>query len=79
MPVPHAAGGRLWPLSPALGAQKAHSAASSLLQIRDFLRQLKGRVVREAIQMVQPGGPQGRRRGETQTPAPIEVRQDKAP
>ncbi|XP_044111357.1 snRNA-activating protein complex subunit 2 [Neovison vison] len=47
-------------------------------EIRDFLRQLKGRVVREAIQMVQPGGPQGRRRGETQTPAPIEVWMDLA-
>ncbi|XP_064428044.1 snRNA-activating protein complex subunit 2 isoform X2 [Mirounga angustirostris] len=42
-------------------------------EIRDFLRQLKGRVVREAIQRVHPGGPQGPRRRETQTPAPIEV------
>ncbi|XP_032165237.1 snRNA-activating protein complex subunit 2 isoform X1 [Mustela erminea] len=47
-------------------------------EIRDFLRQLKSRVVREAIQMVQPGGPQGRRRRETQTPAPIEVWMDLA-
>ncbi|XP_045845798.1 snRNA-activating protein complex subunit 2 [Meles meles] len=47
-------------------------------EIRDFLRQLKGRVVREAIQRVHPGGPQGRRRRETQTPAPIEVWMDLA-
>ncbi|EFB25570.1 hypothetical protein PANDA_010901, partial [Ailuropoda melanoleuca] len=47
-------------------------------QIRDFLRQLKGRVVREAIQRVHPGGPQGPRRRETQTPAPIEVWMDLA-
>ncbi|XP_032165244.1 snRNA-activating protein complex subunit 2 isoform X2 [Mustela erminea] len=48
-------------------------------EIRDFLRQLKSRVVREAIQMVQPGGPQGRRRRETQTPAPIEVQPSRRP
>ncbi|XP_004412208.1 PREDICTED: snRNA-activating protein complex subunit 2 [Odobenus rosmarus divergens] len=47
-------------------------------EIRDFLRQLKGRVVREAIQRVHPGGPQGPRRRETQTPAPIEVWMDLA-
>ncbi|KAK2489669.1 hypothetical protein MC885_009833 [Smutsia gigantea] len=42
-------------------------------EIQDFLRQLKVRVAREAIQRVCPGGPQGRRRRETQIPAPIEV------
>ncbi|XP_040485359.1 snRNA-activating protein complex subunit 2 [Ursus maritimus] len=47
-------------------------------EIRDFLRKLKGRVVREAIQRVHPGGPQGPRRQETQTPAPIEVWMDLA-
>ncbi|KAF5929391.1 snRNA-activating protein complex subunit 2 [Diceros bicornis minor] len=47
-------------------------------EIRDFLRQLKGRVAREAIQRVHPGGPQGPRRRETQTPAPIEVWMDLA-
>ncbi|KAM9243142.1 snRNA-activating protein complex subunit 2 isoform 3-T3 [Dugong dugon] len=44
-------------------------------EIRDFLRQLKGRVAREAIQRLHPGGPLGRRR---QTPAPIEVWTDLA-
>ncbi|KAM9688296.1 snRNA-activating protein complex subunit 2 [Trichechus inunguis] len=44
-------------------------------EIRDFLGQLKGRVAREAIQRLQPGGPLGRRR---QTPAPIEVWTDLA-
>ncbi|KAB1259317.1 snRNA-activating protein complex subunit 2 [Camelus dromedarius] len=47
-------------------------------EIQDFLRQLKGRVAREAIQRVHPGGPQGSRRRETQTPAPIEVWMDLA-
>ncbi|KAI5930941.1 snRNA-activating protein complex subunit 2 isoform X1 [Manis javanica] len=42
-------------------------------EIQDFLRQLKCRVAREAIQRVYPGGPQGRRLRETQIPAPIEV------
>ncbi|KAG8519260.1 snRNA-activating protein complex subunit 2, partial [Galemys pyrenaicus] len=42
-------------------------------EVRDFLRQLKGRVAREAIQRVHPGGPQGPRHRETQIPAPIEV------
>uniref|UniRef100_A0A9L0IPZ8 Small nuclear RNA activating complex polypeptide 2 n=1 Tax=Equus asinus TaxID=9793 RepID=A0A9L0IPZ8_EQUAS len=42
-------------------------------EIRDFLRQLKGRVAREAIQRVHPGGLQGPRHRQTQTPAPIEV------
>lgn len=44
-------------------------------EIRDFLRQLKGRVAREAIQRVHPKGPTCR---ETQTPAPIEVWMDLA-
>lgn len=47
-------------------------------EIRDFLRHLKGRVAREAIQRVHPGGPKGSRRRETQTPAPIEVWMDLA-
>ncbi|KAF6307203.1 small nuclear RNA activating complex polypeptide 2 [Rhinolophus ferrumequinum] len=47
-------------------------------EIRDFLRQLKGRVVREAIQRVHPGGSKGARCRETQTPAPIEVWMDLA-
>ncbi|KAM7142433.1 snRNA-activating protein complex subunit 2 isoform 2-T2 [Molossus nigricans] len=42
-------------------------------QIRDFLQQLKGRVAREAIQRVHPGGLKGQRHLETPTPAPIEV------
>ncbi|XP_076975686.1 snRNA-activating protein complex subunit 2 isoform X4 [Tamandua tetradactyla] len=42
-------------------------------EIRDFLQQLKGRVAREAIQRVRPGGPRGPRCREAQTPAPIEV------
>ncbi|KAM7110617.1 snRNA-activating protein complex subunit 2-like isoform 2-T2 [Molossus nigricans] len=42
-------------------------------EIRDFLQQLKGRVAREAIQRVHPGGLKGQRHLETQTPAPIEV------
>uniref|UniRef100_A0A8C3WV01 Small nuclear RNA activating complex polypeptide 2 n=1 Tax=Catagonus wagneri TaxID=51154 RepID=A0A8C3WV01_9CETA len=44
-------------------------------QIQDFLRQLKRRVAREAIQRVYP---QTLRRQETQTPAPIEVWMDLA-
>ncbi|XP_003421329.1 snRNA-activating protein complex subunit 2 [Loxodonta africana] len=44
-------------------------------EIQDFLQQLKGRVAREAIQRLHPGGPLGRRR---QTPAPIEVWMDLA-
>ncbi|XP_037360117.1 snRNA-activating protein complex subunit 2 isoform X2 [Talpa occidentalis] len=47
-------------------------------QIRDFLRQLKARVAREAIQRVHAGGPQGPRQRGTQTPAPIEVWMDLA-
>ncbi|XP_046542039.1 snRNA-activating protein complex subunit 2 isoform X1 [Equus quagga] len=47
-------------------------------EIRDFLRQLKGRVAREAIQRVHPGGLQGPRHRQTQTPAPIEVWMDLA-
>ncbi|XP_057564810.1 snRNA-activating protein complex subunit 2 [Hippopotamus amphibius kiboko] len=47
-------------------------------EIQDFLRQLKGRAAREAIQRMHPGGPQGPRRQETQTPAPIEVWMDLA-
>ncbi|XP_038423411.1 snRNA-activating protein complex subunit 2 isoform X2 [Canis lupus familiaris] len=42
--------------------------------VRDFLRQLKGRAVREALQRLHPGP----RRRETQTPAPIEVWMDLA-
>ncbi|XP_036096365.1 snRNA-activating protein complex subunit 2 isoform X2 [Molossus molossus] len=42
-------------------------------EIRDFLQQLKGRVAREAIQRVHPGGLKGQRHLETPTPAPIEV------
>ncbi|XP_008578252.1 PREDICTED: snRNA-activating protein complex subunit 2 [Galeopterus variegatus] len=49
-----------------------------LPQVRDFLQQLKGRVAREAIQRVYPGGLQGPRRREAQTPAPIEVWTDLA-
>ncbi|XP_066217203.1 snRNA-activating protein complex subunit 2 [Saccopteryx leptura] len=47
-------------------------------EIRDFLQQLKGRVAREAIQRVHPGGPKGQRHLEAQTPAPIEVWMDLA-
>ncbi|XP_037680312.1 snRNA-activating protein complex subunit 2 isoform X1 [Choloepus didactylus] len=47
-------------------------------EIRDFLQQLKGRVAREAIQRVRPGGPRGPRCQEAQTPAPIEVWMDLA-
>ncbi|KAM7142432.1 snRNA-activating protein complex subunit 2 isoform 1-T1 [Molossus nigricans] len=47
-------------------------------QIRDFLQQLKGRVAREAIQRVHPGGLKGQRHLETPTPAPIEVWMDLA-
>ncbi|XP_020038251.2 snRNA-activating protein complex subunit 2 isoform X1 [Castor canadensis] len=47
-------------------------------EIRDFLQQLKGRVVREAIRRVHPGGSQGPRSREAQTPAPIEVWMDLA-
>lgn len=47
-------------------------------EIQDFIRQLKGRVAREAIQRIHPGGPKGPRRWETQTPAPIEVWMDLA-
>ncbi|XP_007114243.1 snRNA-activating protein complex subunit 2 isoform X1 [Physeter macrocephalus] len=50
----------------------------SEVEIQDFLRQLKGRVVRKATQGMHPGGPQGPRRRETQTPAPIEVWMDLA-
>ncbi|KAL2764268.1 snRNA-activating protein complex subunit 2 [Daubentonia madagascariensis] len=48
----------------------------SEVEIRDFLQQLKGRVAREAIQRVHPGG--GARRREAQIPAPIEVWTDLA-
>lgn len=47
-------------------------------EIRDFLQQLKGRVAREAIQRVHPGGLKGQRCLETQPPAPIEVWMDLA-
>ncbi|XP_017735421.1 PREDICTED: snRNA-activating protein complex subunit 2 isoform X3 [Rhinopithecus bieti] len=47
-------------------------------EIRVFLQQLKGRVAREAIQKVHPGGLQGPRRREAQPPAPIEVWTDLA-
>lgn len=47
-------------------------------EVRDFLQQLKSRVVREAIQRVHPGGAKGPRCRETQTPAPIEVWMDLA-
>ncbi|XP_006868928.1 PREDICTED: snRNA-activating protein complex subunit 2 [Chrysochloris asiatica] len=39
-------------------------------EVQHFLKQLKGRVTREAIQKLHPGGPLSRRR---QPPAPIEV------
>ncbi|XP_035141286.3 snRNA-activating protein complex subunit 2 isoform X1 [Callithrix jacchus] len=42
-------------------------------EIRVFLQQLKGRVAREAIQKLHPGGLLGPRRQEAQPPAPIEV------
>ncbi|XP_012646237.2 snRNA-activating protein complex subunit 2 [Microcebus murinus] len=48
----------------------------SKVEIRDFLQQLKGRVAREAIRRVHPGG--GPRRREAQTPAPIEIWMDLA-
>ncbi|XP_069352383.1 snRNA-activating protein complex subunit 2 isoform X3 [Eulemur rufifrons] len=48
----------------------------SKVEIQDFLQQLKGRVAREAIRRVHPGG--GPRRREAQTPAPIEVWMDLA-
>ncbi|KAM6167903.1 snRNA-activating protein complex subunit 2 [Erethizon dorsatum] len=47
-------------------------------EIRDFLQHLKGRVAREAIQRVLPGGPQGPRRPQAQILAPIEVWTDLA-
>ncbi|XP_003123246.1 snRNA-activating protein complex subunit 2 [Sus scrofa] len=47
-------------------------------EVQDFLRQLKRRVAREAIQRMYPGGPQGLRRQEAQPPAPIEVWMDLA-
>uniref|UniRef100_A0A2R9AMR2 Small nuclear RNA activating complex polypeptide 2 n=1 Tax=Pan paniscus TaxID=9597 RepID=A0A2R9AMR2_PANPA len=50
------------------------AAGRSEAEIRVFLQQLKGRVAREAIQKVHPGGLQGPRRREAQPPAPIEVR-----
>ncbi|XP_059948297.1 snRNA-activating protein complex subunit 2 [Mesoplodon densirostris] len=50
----------------------------SEVEIQDFLRQLKGRVLRKATQRMHPDGLQGPRRRETQTPAPIEVWMDLA-
>ncbi|XP_075827098.1 snRNA-activating protein complex subunit 2 isoform X1 [Microtus pennsylvanicus] len=47
-------------------------------EICRFIQQLKGRVVREAIRKVHPGGPEGLRRQEAQLPAPIEVWMDLA-
>ncbi|XP_017355607.1 snRNA-activating protein complex subunit 2 [Cebus imitator] len=47
-------------------------------EIRVFLQQLKGRVAREAIQKLHPGGLLGPRRQEAQPPAPIEVWTDLA-
>ncbi|KAK2087248.1 snRNA-activating protein complex subunit 2, partial [Saguinus oedipus] len=47
-------------------------------EIRVFLQQLKGRVAREAIQKLHPGGLLGPRRQEAQPPAPIEVWMDLA-
>uniref|UniRef100_G1QA63 Small nuclear RNA activating complex polypeptide 2 n=1 Tax=Myotis lucifugus TaxID=59463 RepID=G1QA63_MYOLU len=72
---------------PRYGGDVAHGAVWSalekrqllrLLQIRDFLQQLKNPVAREAIQKVHPGGLKGPRRRETQPPAPIEVWMDLA-
>jgi hypothetical protein len=45
-------------------------------QICRFIQQLKGRVVREAIQKMQPGGREGPRHQGTPLPAPVEVRQE---
>lgn len=74
------AGSGLWLLSPNPGlVEDPFGLLLSPPQIRDFLRQLKGRVAREAIQRVHPGVPKGPRHQETQIPAPIEVRQGKAP
>ncbi|CAH7284249.1 snRNA-activating protein complex subunit 2 [Phodopus roborovskii] len=47
-------------------------------EICRFIQQLKGRVVREAIRKVHPGGTEGLRRQEAQLPAPIEVWMDLA-
>ncbi|KAM5238176.1 snRNA-activating protein complex subunit 2 [Ctenodactylus gundi] len=47
-------------------------------EIQHMLQQLKGRVVREVIQRVLPGGPHGPRRRRFPTPAPIEVWTDLA-
>lgn len=47
-------------------------------EICQFIQQLKGCVVREAIRKVHPGGPEGLRRQEAQLPAPIEVWMDLA-
>ncbi|KAL6034247.1 hypothetical protein STEG23_009316 [Scotinomys teguina] len=47
-------------------------------EICRFIQQLKGRVVREAIRKVHPGGTEGPRHQEAQLPAPIEVWMDLA-
>uniref|UniRef100_A0A8C6R4E1 Small nuclear RNA activating complex, polypeptide 2 n=1 Tax=Nannospalax galili TaxID=1026970 RepID=A0A8C6R4E1_NANGA len=50
-----------------------HGRPVSPSQIRHFIQQLKGQVVREAIRKVHPGSTEGPRRREAQLPAPIEV------
>ncbi|XP_045146240.1 snRNA-activating protein complex subunit 2 [Echinops telfairi] len=64
--------GRGYGFSPYRGVWKAHWTASCPPppQVRHLLQQLKGRVARETIQKLHPGGLLGRQR---QPPAPIEV------
>ncbi|KAL0612192.1 snRNA-activating protein complex subunit 2 [Plecturocebus cupreus] len=60
------------------GQEYKRSGAGRGAEIRVFLQQLKGRVAREAIQKLHPGGLLGPRRQEAQPPAPIEVWTDLA-